>query len=65
MRGGDLRTDGLFSYVSCEARVAKDHPLRTPEAAARLDPVTGLPSTWRRIRWSVIDRTGSGDGNFK
>jgi transposase len=28
MRGGDLRTDGLFSYVSCEARVPKDHPLR-------------------------------------
>ncbi|HSA80471.1 MAG TPA: IS5 family transposase [Geminicoccaceae bacterium] len=28
MRGGDLRADGLFSYVSCEARVAKDHPLR-------------------------------------
>jgi transposase len=28
MRGGDLRTDGLFSYVSCEARVPFDHPLR-------------------------------------
>jgi hypothetical protein len=28
MRGDDLRTDGLFSYVSCEARVAGDHPLR-------------------------------------
>jgi len=28
MRGGDIRTDGLFSYVSCEARVPKDHPLR-------------------------------------
>ncbi len=28
MRGGDLRADGLFSYVSCEARVARDHPLR-------------------------------------
>jgi transposase len=28
MRGGDVRTDGLFSYVSCEARVPKDHPLR-------------------------------------
>ena len=28
MRGGDLRTDGLFSYVSCEARVPRDHPLR-------------------------------------
>jgi transposase len=28
MRGDDLRTDGLFSYVSCEGRVARDHPLR-------------------------------------
>jgi transposase len=28
MRSGDVRTDGLFSYVSCEARVPKDHPLR-------------------------------------
>jgi transposase len=28
MRGGDLRTDGLFAYVSCEARVPEEHPLR-------------------------------------
>jgi transposase len=28
MRGGDVRTEALFSYVSCEARVPKDHPLR-------------------------------------
>jgi len=28
MRGEDRRTDGLFSYVSCEARVPADHPLR-------------------------------------
>ena len=28
MRGGDVRTDGLFSYVSCEGRVPVDHPLR-------------------------------------
>ena len=28
MRGDDVRTEGLFSYVSCEARVPKDHPLR-------------------------------------
>src|SRR5438132_9608667 len=28
MRGGDARTEGLFSYVSCEARVPLDHPLR-------------------------------------
>ncbi len=28
MRGSDVRTEGLFSYVSCEARVPEDHPLR-------------------------------------
>lgn len=28
MRGGDDRTEGLFSYVSCEARVPSHHPLR-------------------------------------
>lgn len=28
MRGSDARSEGLFSYVSCEARVPADHPLR-------------------------------------
>ena len=28
MRGPDRRTEGLFSYVSCEKRVPADHPLR-------------------------------------
>jgi len=28
MRGTDDRTESLFSYVSCEARVPSDHPLR-------------------------------------
>jgi len=28
MRGGDARREALFSYVSCEARVPVDHPLR-------------------------------------
>ena len=28
MRGTDEHTEGLFSYVSCEARVPADHPLR-------------------------------------
>lgn len=28
MRGGDTKTEALFSYVSCEARVPLDHPLR-------------------------------------
>ena len=28
IRGSDVRTEGLFSYVSCEARVPAGHPLR-------------------------------------
>ena len=28
MRGSDILTEGLFSYVSCEARVPERHPLR-------------------------------------
>jgi transposase len=43
MRGWDARSDALFSYVSCEARVPKDHPLRpiqriVDEALAALSP---------------------------
>jgi transposase len=29
MRGGDERSGSLFSYVDLEARIGKDHPLRT------------------------------------
>jgi transposase len=32
MRGPDERSDSLFSYVSCEARVPGDHPLRPVRA---------------------------------
>lgn len=32
MRGGDHRSEGLFSYVSCEARVPANHPLRAIRA---------------------------------
>lgn len=43
MRGSDERTEGLFSYVSCEARVPATHPLRairaiTDEALEVLSP---------------------------
>ncbi len=56
MRGGDVRSEGLFSYVSCEARVPMDHPLRpiraiVDEALVVLSPAfeklysqTGRPS---------------------
>lgn len=32
MRGGDRNSGALFSYVSCEARVPGDHPLRSIRA---------------------------------
>src|SRR5690348_16800671 len=43
MRGWDVRSDVLFSYVNCEGRVPKDHPLRAilrivDEALAALSP---------------------------
>src|SRR5438045_648707 len=43
MRSWDARSDALLSYVSCEARVPKDHPLRpirqiVDEALAALSP---------------------------
>jgi transposase len=43
MRGSDQRTAGLFSYVSCEARVPRDHPLRTilPIADGALAALSG------------------------
>ena len=44
MRGGDVRTEALFSYLSCEARVPQDHPLRpirviVDQALVALSPV--------------------------
>jgi hypothetical protein len=32
MRGCDVRTEGLFSYVSCDVRVPEGHPLRPVRA---------------------------------
>jgi transposase len=43
MRGADVRTDSMFSYVSCEARVPLDHPLRPVRAIVdqALDTLSG------------------------
>ena len=43
MRGPDQRTEGLFSYVSCESRVPAGHPLRSilPIADAALAALSG------------------------
>ena len=42
MRGVDTRQEGMFSYVSPESRIPKDHPLRpiramTDRALAELE----------------------------
>src|SRR5216683_630165 len=43
MRGGDVRGEALFSYLSCEARVPLDHPLRQIQKIVdeALDALTG------------------------
>ena len=46
MRGADQRTGAMFSYVSLEARVPADHPLRavrhiTDRALERISPQLG------------------------
>jgi transposase len=40
MRGQKPRSDGLFSYVRLEERIAKDHPLRA--IRSRVDEALGL-----------------------
>ena len=32
MRGADYQQSGIFSYISAEKRVPKDHPLRAVRA---------------------------------
>jgi transposase len=48
MRGPDRRTEGLFSYVSCEGRVPPGHPLRSilPVADAAL---TALSADFQQL----------------
>jgi len=48
MRGADERSEGLFSYVSCEARVPADHPLRSIRAIMD-EALEGLSAEFARI----------------
>ena len=60
MRGSDVHTGGLFSYVSCEARVPPNHPLRP--IRAMVDEVLEVPpkvqyqfsSSVKMYLWAVI-----------
>jgi hypothetical protein len=48
MRGSDERSEGLFSYVSCEARVPADHPLRSIRAIVD-EALEVLPPEFERL----------------
>ena len=50
MRGPDERSEGLFSYVSCEARVPADHPLR-PVRAIVDEALEVLSRDLERLYW--------------
>lgn len=54
MRGGDYRSDGLFSYVSCEARVPANHPLRVIRAI--VDEALEVMSADYDVMYSRIGR---------
>ena len=48
MRGEDVRSESLFSYLSCEARVPKDHPLRPIQAIVD-QALTELSPTFEKL----------------
>ncbi len=54
MRGADYRTEGLFSYLSCEERVPTGHPLRAihPLVEVALSSLSGDFT----LMYSVIGR---------
>jgi transposase len=54
MRGGDANTAALFSYLSCEARVPADHPLRAIRVI--VDAALGGLSTAFETLYSPIGR---------
>jgi transposase len=56
MRGGDERPGALLSYVDLEAKVGKDHPLRTIRAIVN-EALAALSGEFRRcIRGPVVPR---------
>ena len=54
MRGSDERSEGLFSYVSCEARVPADHPLRPMRAI--VDEALGVLSAEFEALYAKVGR---------
>ena len=56
MRGGDEQTGALFSYVSCEARVPLDHPVRLIRAV--VDAALGMLSAEFDRLYARVGRPG-------
>ena len=54
MRGGEVRSGSLFSYVDLEARVARSHPLR----AIRARWVSMIVRLRRRVGFFLGDEGG-------
>ena len=52
MRGADEQTGSLFSYVSCEARVPSDHPLRVIRAIVAAGKRQTKFRGIQRVGWS-------------
>jgi hypothetical protein len=59
MRGSDVETAGLFSYVRCEARVPTSQPLR-PISAIVCEVLEGLSPISSDVfgDWSPVDPAG-------
>ena len=53
MQGGDERSGSLFSYVDLEARVGKDHPLRTIRVVVN-EALTPLRASSRRFTRELV-----------
>ena len=74
MRGPDIQQDSLFSTVSPETRVPKDHPLRpirrmVDEALKALDgdfadPLSGLPASASAAKGAEAAASASGSSDI-
>src|ERR1700680_1848038 len=60
MRGGDVRSEALFSYLSCAARVPLDHPLRPIQKIVdqALDALTGEFEKLYATLGTAVDSAG-------
>ncbi len=59
MRGGDKRQDGLFSYVSLEARVPANRPLCTVRTMVDEALKTTSRDFVRLLGGASVDRSGA------